>query len=105
MNKKMKANDYIGKKVIIRADRAGVFFGTLAAKEGAEVQLKDCRRIWYWSGAASISELAVNGVANPSNCKFSVVVSGITILGVIEIIPCTEEAIKSIEAVRVWKML
>lgn len=97
--------NYKGKKVIIRADRAGVFYGTLAAKEGAEVQLKDCRRIWYWSGAASISELALHGVANPNKCKFSVTVSDIAILGVIEIIPCTDEAIKSIEAVRVWKIL
>lgn len=98
-------NNYIGKKVIIRADRAGVFYGTLAAKEGAEVQLKDCRRIWFWSGAASISELALHGVANPDKCKFSVTVRDIAILGVIEIIPCTDEAIKSIEAVRVWKIL
>lgn len=91
-------------KVIIRADRAGVFFGTLVKKEGSEVELKDCRRIWYWSGAASISELALSGVAKPRVCKFSVTVPSITILGVIEIIPCSESAIRSIESVPVWKM-
>ena len=91
-------------KVIIRADRAGVFYGTLAKKEGSEVKLKNCRRIWYWNGAASISELAVSGVASPQDCKFSVVVPSITILGVIEIIPCTGAAIENIEAVPVWKM-
>ena len=91
-------------KVIIRADRAGVFFGTLVKKKGSEVELKDCRRIWYWSGAASISELALSGVSNPRVCKFSVTVPSITILGVIEIIPCSESAISSIESVPVWKM-
>ena len=91
-------------KVIIRADRAGVFFGTLVKKEGSEVELKDCRRIWYWNGAASISELALSGVSHPQNCKFSVVVPSITILGVIEIIPCTKKAIDNIESVPVWKM-
>lgn len=45
----------IGKKVIIRADRAGVFFGTLKEKNGSEVTLTDCRRLWCWYGAASIS--------------------------------------------------
>lgn len=96
-------NKYIDKKVIIRADRAGVFFGTLKEKEGTEVELADCRRIWYWDGAASISELAVNGTANPSRCKFSVVVPSMVVTGVIEVIPCTDRAIESIEAVEVWK--
>jgi len=96
--------NYIGKKVIVRADRAGVFYGTLSEKEGTEVELTNCRRIWYWSGAASISELAVNGVANPNGCKFSLVVPQMVITGVIEIIPCSDKAVKSIESVAVWKI-
>ena len=94
----------INEIVIVRADRAGVFFGTLAEKEGNEVKLTNCRRLWYWSGAASLSELAVNGVTNPGDCKFSVPVQSIVILGVIEIIPCEQKAIESINAVPVWKM-
>lgn len=94
---------YINEKVIIRADRAGVFYGTLVEKDGTEVELKDCRRIWYWSGAASISELAFSGVTNPNWCKFSVVVPSIVITGVIEIIPCQKTAVESIESVPVWK--
>ena len=93
----------INKKVIIRSDRAGVFFGTLKEKNGDEVVLTDARRLWYWDGAASISQLAVDGTAAPTECKFTVTVSEITILGVIEIIPCTDKAIKSIEGVSEWK--
>lgn len=93
----------LNKKVIIRADRAGVFYGTIVRKDGDEVELRDCRRIWHWDGAASISELSVSGVKYPNKCKFSVSVEDITILGVIEIIPCTKEAIESIESVPVWK--
>lgn len=93
----------INKKVIIRADRAGVFFGTLKEKNGSEVVLTDCRRLWYWDGAASISQLAVDGTTRADNCKFTVTVPETTILGVIEIIPCTDKAIKSIEGVGVWK--
>ena len=93
----------IGKKVIIRADRAGVFFGTLKEKNGNEVTLTDCRRLWYWDGAASISQLAVDGTTSPNNCKFTVIVPEISILSVIEIIPCTDKAIHSIENVAVWK--
>jgi len=90
-------------KVIIRAQGAGVFFGTITRKEGNEVELTNCRRLWYWDGACSISELAVNGTCAPLKCKFSVTVPEITILGVIEIIPCSDKAVKSIEAVNVWK--
>ena len=94
--------DLMNKKVIVRGDRSGVFFGTITKKEGQEVTLKDCRRLWYWSGAASISQIATDGVANPDNCKFTVTVEKIVILDAIEIIPCTEKAVANIEGVRTW---
>ena len=91
-------------KVIIRADRAGVFFGELAEKNGNEVKLNNARRLWYWDGAASLSELAVKGVTKPKECRFCIPVPSITVLGVIEIIPCTQESIDNINAGPVWKM-
>ena len=96
-------NDFKGKKVIVRGDSSGVFFGTLTEKDGREVKLEKCRRIWYWDGAASISQLAVDGTSNPGDCKFTVAVDEIEILDAIEIIPCTEQAIESIEGVEEWK--
>lgn len=93
----------IGKKVIIRGDRSGVEFGTLVAHNGQEVTLHNARRIWYWNGAASLSQLAKDGTAEPDDCKFTVYVDSITILDAIEIIPCTDKAIKSIEGVKEWK--
>ena len=95
---------FIGQKVIVRGDRSGVFFGTLAEKDGQEVMLTDCRRLWYWNGAASISQIAVDGVKNPDDCKFTVTVEQIVITDAIEVIPCTKEAIQIIEGVKVWKM-
>lgn len=95
---------FIGKKVIVRGDRSGVFFGTLADKDGKEVVLTNCRRLWYWSGAASISQLAAEGVTKPESCKFTVPVDEICITDVIEIIPCSDAAAKNIERVREWKM-
>ena len=93
----------INKKVIVRADRAGVFFGTLKSKDGGEVVLTDCRRIYYWDGANTISELAKKGTKKPENCKFTVTVEEICVLDAIEIIPCTDEAIISIEGVKIWE--
>lgn len=89
-------------KVIIRGDKSGVFYGELESRNGREVKLRNCRRLWYWDGACSISELAVNGTSRPDNCKFTVVVDSIEILDAIEVIPCTEKAIKSIEDVKIW---
>lgn len=93
----------IGKKVIVRSDRAGVFFGTLSAKEGNEVQLTNARKLFYWSGAAAIEQLALDGVNNPKSCQFTVVNSEITIMGVIQINPCTEKAITNLENVAEWR--
>jgi len=88
---------------IIRADRAGVFFGKIKERNGSEVTMTDVRRLWYWDGAASLSQMAVEGVKKPENCKFTVTVPEMTILGVIEVIPCTDEAEKNIKGVPEWK--
>ena len=99
--------EIIGKKVIIRANRAGVFYGTLIAKNntpsGVEVELENSRRIWYWDGAASLSQLALDGTSKPDNCKFTVVVPQHMVMDVIEILPCSDKAIKSIESVKIWR--
>lgn len=88
---------------IVRADRAGVFFGHIRERVGDEVTMTDVRRLWYWDGACSLSQMAVDGVKNPNECKFTVVVPEMTILGVIEIIPASEAAVKSIGDVKPWK--
>ena len=92
------------KKFIVRTDRAGVFFCEIKERRGSEADLINARRIWYWDGAASLSQLATEGVTKPQNCKFTVTVDSCTVLGVIEIIPCTEKAVKSINGVKVWKL-
>lgn len=103
----MSNSNLIGRKVIIRADRAGVFFGTLVSKTdtpaGVEVEMQDSRRLWYWDGAASLSQLAVDGTVAPQECKFTVTVPQHVVMQVVEIIPCSDKAVKSIEAVKVWK--
>ena len=89
--------------VIVRSAEAGVFFGKLAERnDGNTVLLNSSRRLWYWSGAASLSELSVKGVKNPLECKFPVAVEDHEIFGVCEILQVTEEAKKSIDSVPVW---
>jgi hypothetical protein len=93
----------IGKYVIVRTRSAGVFAGKLMAQNGQEVIMFDARRLWYWKGAASLSELAMKGVKCPDNCKFPIAVDSVELFEVIEIIPCTDIAIKSISEVPEWK--
>lgn len=88
---------------IVRTERAGAFAGIVKERNGAEVTLTDVRRLWYWAGAASLSQLAVSGTSRPRDCKFTVIVPEMTVLGAIEIIPCTEEAETSIKGVKEWK--
>lgn len=96
--------ELIGKRVIIRGDRSGVEYGTLDDWDGGRVvRLINARRLWYWDGAAALSQLAAQGVTKPQNCKFTVYVDSITILDAIEIIPCAPEAIRCIEKVPLWK--
>ena len=88
---------------IIRADRAGVFFGHIKERRGSEADLTDVRRLWYWDGAASLNQMAVDGVKLPQNCKFTVTVPTMTVLGVIEVIECSDIAAEIILGVPEWK--
>ena len=104
----MKAiQNLIGKKVIIRSYGAGVFFGTLNEAEQSEdkwtVELLNVRRLWHWSGACSITQLAVDGTKNPGGCQFTITEPSIVVSSVIEIHECSETSINSIESVEEWK--
>lgn len=89
---------------IVRCDRAGVFAGYIKSRNGREVVLTNVRRLWYWDGAASLSQMAVNGVTKPRNCKFTVTVPEIVVLDAIEILACSDKAEQSIRGVPEWKM-
>lgn len=89
---------------IVRCDRAGVFAGNIKERNGREITMADVRRIWYWDGAASISQLALEGTKRPESCKFTVSVPEIVLLEAIELIRCSPEAEKSIKGVPEWKM-
>ena len=89
--------------VVIRSGQAGVFAGYLKSKDRDEVTMVNTRRLWYWDGASSLSQLAMEGVTKPENCKFSVVVNNQIVLGVCEILNTTEKAKTCIEEIESWK--
>ncbi len=91
------------KYVIVRTYSAGVFAGYLKSHKGQEVMLLKARRLWAWYGAASLSQLAMEGVSKPNDCKFPCEVENVKLLQVIEITPCTKKAQDSIAGVPVWK--
>lgn len=88
--------------VIARTYSAGVFAGYQKSRKGQEVELLNARRLWYWKGAASLSQLAMEGVLCPTECKFPCEVDSVELLQVIEILPCTETARLSIKSVTPW---
>jgi len=89
--------------VICRTYSAGVFAGYLKSKNGKEVALLKARRIWHWQGAASLSQLAVDGTSKPEGCKFPCEVAEVMLTEAIEIIETTEKARLSIQGVPEWK--
>ena len=97
------ANVKSKKYVIVRTYSAGVFAGELESRSGQEVVLLNARRLWYWAGAASLSQLATDGTSKPKDCKFPCEVSRVELMQVIEIIDTTEKAKESIKGVPVWK--
>ncbi len=87
---------------IVRCQGAGVFLAQIVKRTGTEAKLKDSRRLWYWSGAASLSQLAVEGTKNPNDCKFPIAMPSQEVTGILEVIPVTDAAKNSIDAVPIW---
>lgn len=74
-----------GSRVLVRTNSAGIHYGILESREGQEIHLSNARRIWSWSGALSISEIALNGI-DIKNSKLSVAVEEIILPTAIEVI-------------------
>ncbi len=91
------------KFVIVRTYSAGVFAGYLANRKGREGTIKQAIRLWYWDGAASLSQLAMEGVKNPENCKFAMPVDSIDLTEIIEVIDTTKKAQNNITSIESWK--
>lgn len=89
-------------RYIIRTENAGVFCAKIAERRGSEFDLVECRRLWAWQGAASLSQLATEGLSRDGS-RFTVTVPAMTVLGVIEVIPCSDKALAAIDAVPVWR--
>ena len=90
--------------VIVRTARAGCFCGYIESEDGNTVILQQARRLWYWSGAASLSQLAVAGTSDPKNCKFPAPVARAKVFEVLEILDASEKARLNIAAVPEWKV-
>ena len=88
---------------IVRTYSAGVFAGEIESRNGKEVVMKNARRLWGWDGAASLSQLSMEGVSKPENCKFPCEVDMVILLEAIEILKCSDIAKKSIKGVKIWK--
>ncbi len=93
-----------GKKyVIARTYSAGVFAGYLEEMKGKEATLLQARRLWQWSGAASLSQMAMEGTKTPESCKFPCEVSQVKLTEVIELLDVAEKARLSIARVPIWQ--
>jgi len=89
--------------VVIRSRDSGCHAGYLDSEDGTTITLVNARRLWYWSGATTLSQLAMEGVASPGECKFPCAVDSITVYSVCEKISTTSKAQSSIESVKIWK--
>lgn len=80
----------VGQFVICRTYSAGVHCGILVECSGTAVLLKDARRIWRWSEAFTLNEMAVKGCGESS--RISQPVPSILLTQAIELIPCSDKA-------------
>ena len=89
---------------IIRTYSAGVFYGWVDRSDKSEARtIYNSRRVWYWDGAASLSQLANDGSKRPSNCKIAQIVGETDLMNIIEVIPVSESAKTILDGIKVWE--
>jgi hypothetical protein len=76
--------------------------GNIVYLEREEAEVRNARRLWKWTGAASLSQLAQEGTKTPSECKFPVAVESVVLTEVIEVLAVTDNARRSIDKVPIW---
>ena len=96
---KLDGYDY----VIVRARDAGCWAGYLKSKSDNSVVLLQGRRLWHWQGAATLSQVAMDGFSKPDECKFPCEVTEVEIFNHCEIAKATSKAKSSIDSVAIWK--
>lgn len=93
----------IGQKCIIRTYASGVHFGeivSVSSNDGrSRCEIKNARRIRYWKGAFTLSEMSQSGLDKKSS-QIATTVPQHFIEDAIEFIPCSDDAIKCIESVK-----
>lgn len=94
----MEQNQYY----IVRADRAGVFFGQIKEKTETSVTMTDVRKIHYWDGAAAVEQISQDGVKQSSS-RLTVSIAEMEIDKWIQIIPCTDKATINLKGCKEWK--
>jgi hypothetical protein len=98
----MSLLNYKGKECLVRTKSAGVFVGIIKDMQKEECIMINARRIFYWEGAASLSQISMEGVKEPDKCRFPMSVDEIYLTGVEEYIPMRPEAYKNIGNVAIW---
>lgn len=95
-NEKDIFSKYKGDYCIFRSINSGVFFGLLGDRDkiAKEVVIRNCRRIWSWEGAFTMSKIAESGVIC---AKLSVEEPEKLLSELIEIIPASDKCIEQLK--------
>ena len=92
------------KYCVVRTYSAGVHIGYVkefGVKHPQHIELVNSRRLYYWSGACSLSQVAMDGVNDSS--KIAIAIPSIELTDVIEVISCSEKAAEFFKGAKEWK--
>ena len=91
-------------KYIVRGKDSGIFYCEIVKRVGPEVEMVNCKMIYYWTGAKSLNELALNGSSQPDKCLITCACDNVVITDCVQIIQCSLEAINCLDGVEEWTM-
>lgn len=89
-------NNYFGmKKVIARGKESGLFYGSFHYMVGTVLMLETGNQLYTISGFETVADIAEEGKCE---ARFNGCFNSMVITDAIEVVECTEQAIKRIES-------
>ena len=94
---------FIGKFVVVRDHRAGVYFGVASETQGSTITLKGgARQAHYWEKGGSVPSLAINGPSGNGSRITGESHGPVVLMDVVQVCECAPKAVLQLATMPAW---
>lgn len=94
-------SDFVGRKVLIRDNKAGIFVTTLMKIKGSEWLGGESRKIYFWDKAGAVEGISMTGISD-SGSRVTVKTPNSNGKDLVQLCPLSDEQFEELMGLSVW---